>query len=92
MSGWLTAVARYEGNHDSETMTYQPRAVKSAKPVAAYNGRYLQLNSNEEDGPADHVRVYNLSGFLINSGKREEVLKQLPKGIYIVNGRKTVVK
>ena len=52
----VTAVGRYEGYHDSETMNYQPRAVKSAKPVAAYNGRYLQLNSNEE-GVSFHYTI-----------------------------------
>ena len=38
------------------------------------------------------VKVYNLSGFLVTTGKRGEVMKHLAKGVYIVNGRKMVVK
>lgn len=36
-----------DGYNDSETITYQPRAVKSATPVVSYDGRYLKLSSNE---------------------------------------------
>ena len=38
------------------------------------------------------VRVYNLSGVLISTGTRPEVMPRLQKGIYIVNGQKIVVK
>lgn len=38
------------------------------------------------------IKVYNLSGQMVNSGKRSEVMKQLPSGVYIVNGKKVVVK
>ncbi len=38
------------------------------------------------------VKVYNLSGTLVTSGNRSEVMKRLPKGIYIINNRKVVVK
>ena len=40
--------------------------------------------------PADNVKVYDLSGVLIKSGNANEVMKQLPRGIYIVNGMKVV--
>ena len=38
------------------------------------------------------VKVYDLSGMLIATGVRSEVMKRLAKGVYIVNGRKVVVK
>ncbi|MBR1409822.1 MAG: chitobiase/beta-hexosaminidase C-terminal domain-containing protein [Prevotella sp.] len=43
----VTAIGRYEGYNDSESVTYSPRAVKSAKPTVSYDGRYLKLQSNE---------------------------------------------
>ena len=39
-----------------------------------------------------YIKVYTLSGLHIMSGKRDEVTKQLPKGIYIINGKKTIVE
>lgn len=36
------------------------------------------------------VKVYSLSGTLIKHGKREEVLRSLPKGLYIINGKKII--
>ena len=38
------------------------------------------------------VRVFNLSGTLVKSGQRAEVMKNLPRGVYIINGEKTIVK
>jgi hypothetical protein len=39
-----------------------------------------------------NVRVYNLNGTLVTQGERSEALKRLPKGLYIINGKKTLVK
>ena len=41
---------------------------------------------------SDFVKVYNLSGQLVASGKRGETIKKLPKGVYIINNKKVVVK
>lgn len=38
----------------------------------------------------DVVKVYSLSGALIMQGKREEVLHGLPKGLYIIDGKKII--
>jgi hypothetical protein len=38
------------------------------------------------------VKVYSLSGSLVKQGRAEDVAKGLPKGIYIANGKKFVVK
>lgn len=38
------------------------------------------------------VVVYNIAGVVVANGKASEVLKSLTKGIYIVNGKKYVVK
>ena len=40
----------------------------------------------------DVVKVYNLNGLLVKSGNRSEVMDHLPKGVYIIDGRKVVVK
>lgn len=36
------------------------------------------------------VKVYSLSGALIKQGKRDDVLRTLPKGLYIINGKKII--
>ena len=38
------------------------------------------------------IKVYSLDGQLVKTTSYKDELKQLPKGIYIVNGRKVVVK
>ena len=38
------------------------------------------------------VRVFNLNGLLVKEGPHDDVMKQLPKGVYIINGRKMIVK
>lgn len=40
-------VGKRDGYNNSDTITYQPRAIKSATPVVTYDGRYLKLSSNE---------------------------------------------
>ena len=44
------------------------------------------------DGQSDDsvVKVYSLSGALVKQGKREEVLRSLPKGLYIIDGKKVI--
>ena len=44
------------------------------------------------ENDCDDVKVYNLSGLLVASGKRDDVMKHLPKGVYIINGKKVVAK
>ena len=36
------------------------------------------------------LRIYLLTGILFRSGKQDEVMKDMPKGIYIVNGKKII--
>ena len=38
------------------------------------------------------VKVYNLSGILVKQGTKEEALKGLAKGVYIMNGKRVVIK
>ena len=44
------------------------------------------------EGQSDVVNVYSLDGILLKQGKRDEVIKSLPKGIYIINGKKVVIR
>ena len=38
------------------------------------------------------VKVYTISGILFKTGKRSDVMKQLPAGMYVVDGKKIVIK
>ena len=97
--------ASYENNPEGSIFVADYREVR---PFEAYvehtNGaRFFTLSDLAEGdvtdiqaiydiASADVVKVYNLSGVLLKTGKRQEVMSQLPKGIYIVNGVKVVVK
>ena len=41
---------------------------------------------------SDMVKVYNLSGVLVKQSSKEDALKGLAKGVYIVNGKRMIVK
>jgi len=47
----------------------------------------LPLACKNKDGV---LRVYSLSGMLLKQGKDEKILNDLPKGVYVVNGKKIV--
>lgn len=52
-----------------------------------------RVNDVQEDN-SDYstVNVYNLQGILIKDNATQEEIESLPAGIYIVNGRKVIVK
>ena len=101
----INSNAPYENNPEGSIFVADYREVR---PFEAYvehtNGaRFISLDDLSEGdvtniqaihdiASADVVKVYNLSGVLLKTGKRQEVMSQLPKGIYIVNGVKVVVK
>ena len=41
---------------------------------------------------SDMVKVYNLSGVLVKQSTKDDALKGLAKGVYIVNGKRVMVK
>jgi hypothetical protein len=47
----------------------------------------LPLACKNKDGV---IRVYSLSGMLLKQGKDEKILNDLPKGVYVVNGKKII--
>jgi hypothetical protein len=47
----------------------------------------LPLACKNKDGV---IRVYSLSGMLLKQGNDEKILNDLPKGVYVVNGKKIV--
>ena len=47
----------------------------------------LPLAGNHNDGT---IRVYSLSGILLKQGTDEKILDELPKGIYVMNGKKII--
>jgi hypothetical protein len=48
-----------------------------------------QINSENVQGTGV-VRVYSISGSLVKQGSRDEVLRSLPKGLYIIDGKKII--
>ena len=48
------------------------------------------LRQNDDEAADAVVKVYTLSGALVKQGKREDVLRSLPKGLYIINGKKVI--
>lgn len=52
----------------------------------------VMLKKNDVTGNDAVVKVYSLSGSLVKQGRAEDVAKGLPKGIYIANGKKFIVK
>ena len=52
----------------------------------------VMLKKNDGTNGNAVVRVYSLSGALVKQGKAEDVTNGLPKGIYIANGKKFVVR
>lgn len=52
----------------------------------------VMLKKNDGTDSDTVVKVYSLSGALIKQGKAEDVTNGLPKGVYVANGKKFVVK
>ena len=52
----------------------------------------MMLKKNDGANSDAVVKVYSLSGALIKQGKAEDVTNGLPKGVYVANGKKFVVK
>lgn len=52
----------------------------------------VMLKKNDGSDGNTLVKVYSLSGALIKQAKADDVTKGLPKGVYIANGKKFVVK
>ena len=50
---------------------------------------YGQINNENVQG-TEVVRVYSISGSLVKQGPRDEVLRSLPKGLYIIDGKKII--
>ena len=49
----------------------------------------MKVVEPDDDGM---VKVYNLSGVLVKQGAKEDVLRGLAKGVYIMNGKRVIVK
>lgn len=47
---------------------------------------------NDEKHSEHNINIYDLTGRLIKALQNSEELNTLPRGIYIVNGKKVVVK
>lgn len=69
----------------------QGQVLNSKETVVVFNITAAAQGINSV--AVDHeVTVYNVAGVLVANGKASEVLKSLTKGLYIVNGKKYIVK
>ena len=81
--------------------------LRDVRPFEAYirydvspASRILELFDQKASGieeittvmAGDMVKVYTLSGLPVMKGRWSEVMRHLPKGVYIINGRKHVVR
>ena len=68
------------------------RKILDMTPLEIYltNKPYSSVESLTE-GEAEIYKVYNLNGQLILTTEKESEVYDLPKGIYIVNGRKIII-
>ena len=81
--------------------------LRDVRPFEAYirydvspASRILELFDQKASGieeittvmAGDIVKVYTLSGLPVMKGRQSEVMRHLPKGVYIINGRKHVVR
>ena len=97
----------YKGNPEGSIFVADYREVRPFEAYTLHSGTgtaplYMSLadmlsasmtniDSIKEYGN-DIMRIYTLSGTLVKTGKTNKELYQLPKGVYIVNGKKVVVK
>lgn len=56
------------------------------------NGTTGIVDLNKEDEADTIVKVYSLTGSLLIEGKRGDVIENLPRGIYIIGGKKIIKK
>ena len=55
-------------------------------------GIYDAMLRKTDDSPDDMVKIYSVSGSLLKQGKRKDVIRSMPKGIYIINDKKVIIK
>lgn len=64
----------------------------SLKSLGADNSLFTAIkNITRDDSDNETVKVYNLSGVLLREGRRNETMRNLPKGIYIIGGQRVIV-
>ena len=74
----------------AETLTFVSDVVGSRKsPYAVSISTTTGISQQMADTP---MAIYTLDGILVSRDATIRMLHTLPKGVYIVNGRKTVVK
>ena len=69
----------------------QGQVVSSKETVVVFNITETAQGINDIVVDTEVV-VYNVAGVIVAQGNASEVLKNLNKGIYIVNGKKFVIK
>lgn len=98
----------YDGHAPGSIFVNEARTIRPFEAYATSKGltrSYIAVRSLGGDGnddttgiverkldTCDIIKVYDLSGALIKQGNAEDVTKSLPKGVYIVSGKKFIVK
>ena len=97
--------AAFETNPEGSVFVAAYREVRPFEAYALHpngNARLLSIDELMEGNAdfvdvlqtetAEEVSVYDLSGKLVGKGRIADIAKRLPRGIYIVNGKKVVIK
>ena len=97
--------AAFETNPEGSVFVAAYREVRPFEAYALHpngNARLLSIDELMEGNAdfvdilqtetAEEVSVYDLSGKLVSKGRIADIAKRLPRGIYIVNGKKVVIK
>ena len=97
--------AAFETNPEGSVFVAAYRQVRPFEAYALHpngNARLLSIDELMEGNAdfvdilqtetAEEVSVYDLSGKLVGKGRIADISKRLPRGIYIVNGKKVVIK
>lgn len=97
--------AAFETNPEGSVFVAAYRQVRPFEAYALHpngNARLLSIDELMEGNAdfvdilqtetAEEVSVYDLSGKLVGKGRIADIAKRLPHGIYIVNGKKVVIK
>jgi len=82
-----------DGNHRTVPEFNQPDLVEAIVKGYYGDGGYSNIKSAWSSACDDTVNVYSMSGVCLYSGiRRNEAESLLGKGIYLIGGRKTIIK
>lgn len=80
------------GNYERKGVSFVRGSISKANKTEITGSSQSAIDSIVTDGTPSTVTVYNLQGMQLLRDAAPESLSALPSGLYIVNGRKMVIK